>query len=404
MSVTSILTPLNINAHNGVDALACEEFSTQRAEALVAQFGSPLMVLDCNQVRAQYRALKNALPNVDLYYALKPLPHPAVVSVLLAEGAYFDLATNGEVDLVASVGVPSERTIQTHPIKRDLDIQHALAYGCNVFVVDNINELEKFVAYKDEVEILVRVSFPNADVLADLSKKFGCKPENALALIRHAFSLGIRIKGLSFHVGSQTRSGEKYATAITKCQHIMQQVIDAGLPALSTLDIGGGFPVQYTSDVMPIDEFCQPINQALSLLPETVRVIAEPGRFIVASAVTNIASVMGQAERNGQTWYYLDDGIYGSFSGLMFDEARYDIKSAVQSEEQFTSVLAGPTCDSIDVISESIMLPKLNNGDLIISSMMGAYTACTATDFNFFKRAEFVVLNEQLPVSNVISA
>ncbi|MEW6982082.1 type III PLP-dependent enzyme [Colwelliaceae bacterium 6471] len=404
MSVTPILTSVNVDTQNTFNVNEHETLTAETAQALVSQFGSPLMVLDCEQVRVQYRALQSALPTVDLYYALKPLPHAAVISTLLAEGAYFDLATSGEVNLAASTGVPSERTIQTHPIKRDADIQHALAYGCNVFVVDNINELEKFVQYKDQVELLIRVSFPNADVLSDLSKKFGCKPEDALGLAQHAFDLGIRIKGLSFHVGSQTKNGDKYATAIIKCHDIMTQMVAAGLPALSTLDIGGGFPVKYTADVMPIDDFCLPIRHALSQLPETVRVIAEPGRFIVAPAVTNISSVMGQAERNGQTWYYLDDGIYGSFSGLMFDEAKYHIDSAVQSEQRFSAVLAGPTCDSIDVVAESILLPKLINSDLIISTMMGAYTSCTATDFNFFKRAEFVVLNEEAQQGVVISA
>ncbi|WP_448569501.1 type III PLP-dependent enzyme [Thalassotalea ganghwensis] len=378
--------------------------SAQTAQALVAQFGSPLMVLDCDVIRQQYWALQQALPNVDLHYALKPLPHLAVVETLLAEGAFFDLATNGEVDLVAAAGVPSCRTIQTHPIKRHSDIAHALAYGCNVFVVDNINEIDKFIPFKDEVELLIRVSFPNADVLADLSKKFGCKPEQTITLIQYAFDLGIRVKGLSFHVGSQTKSAQKYVDAIAQCRQIMEQTVSQGLPALSTLDIGGGFPVKYSADVVAIEVFCAPIRAALASLPETVRVIAEPGRFIVASAVTNISSVMGQAQRNGQTWYYLDDGIYGSFSGLMFDEAKYQIHSVVESEIKHSSVLAGPTCDSIDVIAESIMLPQLNNGDLIVSTMMGAYTSCTATDFNFFKRAEFVVLNQQSLVENAFSA
>ncbi|MBU2883052.1 type III PLP-dependent enzyme [Psychrosphaera sp. B3R10] len=396
MSINPIVTPIHAQSlsFNHVDS----------AEVLVAQYGAPLMVLDCDVVRQQYRSLQQALPNVDLHYALKPLPHPAVVSALLAEGAYFDLATNGEVDLVNSVGVPSDRTIQTHPIKRVSDIQYALEYGCCVFVVDNINEIDKFVAFKDDVELLVRVSFPNADVLADLSKKFGCKPEHAVALINHAHNLGIRVKGLSFHVGSQTRSGDKYATAISRCADIIEQVTEAGLPALNTLDIGGGFPVQYTADVLPINIFCAPIRDALAQLPDTVRVIAEPGRFIVAPAVTNIASVMGQAERNGKTWYYLDDGIYGSFSGLMFDEAKYQTTSVKQSDELFPAVLAGPTCDSIDVISENIMLPKLNNGDLIVSTMMGAYCSCTATDFNFFKRAEMVVVNEHAFSESAVSA
>lgn len=368
---------------------------SQLIQSSVEQFGAPLLLLDCDVVRQQYRALSNALPNVTLHFALKPLPHPAVVQTLLAEGASFDLATSGEVDLVAEQGVPAERTIHTHPIKRDRDIRDALAYGCRVFVVDNINELEKFIAYRDEVELLVRLSFRNSEAFADLSKKFGCTPQQALELIAQAQEWNIRIKGLSFHVGSQTMNPQKYVDAINTCKHLMEQVVEHGLPALSTLDIGGGFPVSYNTQVMPIELFCQPINAALNQLPETVQVIAEPGRFIVAQAMTGVASVMGQAERDGQIWYYLDDGIYGSFSGLMFDDAKYPLTTIKQDGEWLPSILAGPTCDSIDVIAENIMLPKLSNGDLVVSRMMGAYTSATATDFNFFKRAQTILLNEE---------
>lgn len=365
-------------------------------ESSVEQFGAPLLLLDCDIIRQQYRALKNALPGVTLHYALKPLPHPVVVRALLAEGASFDLATSGEVDLVAQEGVPAELTIHTHPIKRDADIRDALAYGCNVFVVDNLNELAKFKAYSEEVELLVRLSFRNSEAFADLSKKFGCSPEQALTIIATAQAWNIRIKGLSFHVGSQTTNPHKYVEAIHTCHRVMQQVVEMGLPALSTLDIGGGFPVNYTQQVMPIDEFCAPINQALNALPDTVHVLAEPGRFICAPAVTSVASVMGQAEREGQIWYYLDDGIYGSFSGLMFDDAKYPLVTIKQGGELLPSVLSGPTCDSVDVIAENIMLPKLENGDLVIGRTMGAYTSATATDFNFFKRAQTIALNEQV--------
>ncbi|WP_315919334.1 type III PLP-dependent enzyme [Vibrio fluvialis] len=363
-------------------------------ESSVEQFGAPLLMLDCDIIRQQYRALSSALPNVTLHFALKPLPHPVVVRTLLQEGASFDLATTGEVELVAQEGVPAERTIHTHPIKRDADIRDALAYGCNVFVVDNLNELAKFKAYRDDVELLVRLSFRNSEAFADLSKKFGCSAEQALTIIEMAKEWNIRIKGLSFHVGSQTTNPQKYVEAIHTCKEVMERVVERGLPALSTLDIGGGFPVNYTKQVMPIDQFCVPINEALAELPETVQVIAEPGRFIVAQSMMSVASVMGQAERDGQTWYYLDDGVYGSFSGLIFDDAQYPLVTLKQEGEYAPSVLAGPTCDSIDVIAENILLPKLDNGDLIIGRMMGAYTSATATDFNFFKRAQTVVFNE----------
>jgi len=375
---------------------------TALIESSVTQFGAPLLLIDCESVRVQYRALKQALPNVTLHFALKPLPHPAVVDTLLSEGSSFDLATSGEIDLVASRGVPAERTIHTHPIKRDSDIRDALKFGCSVFVVDNMNELEKFIAYKDDVELLVRLSFRNSESFADLSKKFGCSPETALQLISKARDLGIRIKGLSFHVGSQTTNPQKYVDAIIACRQVMEDVIKAGLPALSTLDIGGGFPVTYNHHVMPINEFCKPINDALLTLPETVHVLAEPGRFIVASAMTSVSSVMGQAEREGETWYYLDDGIYGTYSGIIFDHGDYPIVALKESNETFPSVLAGPTCDSIDVIAEQIMLPKLDNGDLIVGQMMGAYSSATATDFNFFKRATMVVLNEEIEMQKVM--
>ncbi len=366
----------------------------EQIETAAALHGTPVMLLDCEVIRRQYRALRQALPEAAAHFALKPLPHPAVVKTLLQEGANFDLATNGEVDLVQNVGVPGEKTIHTHPIKRDSDIRHALRYGCTVFVVDNLNELEKFIPYRDEAELLIRLSFRNADAYSDLSKKFGCSPEGALELIQHAHRLGIRIKGLSFHVGSQTADPQKYVTAIRTCGEVFQRATALGLPKLSTLDIGGGFPVHYIDQVLSIEEFCVPIRAALAEFPESVDVISEPGRFIVAPAIISVASVMGQAERDGKTWYYLDDGLYGSFSGMIYDHAVYPVEALNNIGERFPSVLAGPTCDSIDVISENIMLPKLKNGDLVIGRMMGAYTAASASEFNFFPKAKIVVLNE----------
>lgn len=371
----------------------------ERIESLVAIHGSPLMILDCDSVRQQYRALNHALPGVVLHFALKPLPHPAVVKTLMQEGASFDLASSGEIDMVAAAGVPAEMTIHTHPIKRDSDIRHALDYGCKVFIVDNINELEKFIPYHDQVELLIRLSFRNADAYADLSKKFGCSPQQAIELMQHARVHSIYIKGLSFHVGSQTANAGKFVDAIDSCAQLIDQVAELSLPALSTLDIGGGFPFDYNNDVLAIDEFCAPIREALTKLPDTIKVIAEPGRFIVAPAVTSVSSVMGQSERDGKTWYYLDDGIYGSYSGIMFDHGKYPI-DALRCErgaedERYPCVLAGPTCDSIDVVADDILLPKLHNGDLIIGRYMGAYSTATATEFNFFRKATIISLNEE---------
>jgi ornithine decarboxylase len=362
---------------------------------LAARFGSPLLVVDCEQVRRQYRALREALPGVDLHYALKPLPHASVVATLSDEGAFFDLATTGEVELVKAQGIAPERCIHTHPIKRDSDIRDALRFGVTTFVVDNPDEIRKFVRYRKRAELLLRVCFRSPTAVCDLSKKFGCEPGAVLGLIETARRLGVRVRGLSFHVGSQATDPSKYIEAIQACTNLVAEALLAGLPSLDVLDIGGGFPVQYTDAVMPIGEFCAPIRAALAKLPKHVRVIAEPGRFIAAPAAIAVSTVMGKAKRDGRWWYYLDDGLYGSYSGQLFDHAKYPVAALRDGGELFASVLAGPTCDSIDVIDDNISLPELEVGDLVVGRMMGAYTWASATDFNFFKRARVVVMNEQ---------
>ena len=362
---------------------------------LAARFGSPLLVVDCEQVRRQYRALREALPGVDLHYALKPLPHASVVATLSDEGAFFDLATTGEVELVKAQGIAPERCIHTHPIKRDSDIRDALRFGVTTFVVDNPDEIRKFVRYRKRAELLLRVCFRSPTAVCDLSKKFGCEPGAVLGLIETARRLGVRVRGLSFHVGSQATDPSKYIEAIHACTNLIAEALLAGLPSLDVLDIGGGFPVAYNDAVMPIDEFCAPIRAALAKLPKHVRVIAEPGRFIAAPAAIAVSTVMGKAKRDGRWWYYLDDGLYGSYSGQLFDHAKYPVAALRDGGELFESVLAGPTCDSIDVIDDNIALPELEVGDLVVGRMMGAYTWASATDFNFFKRAKVVVMNEQ---------
>ena len=361
---------------------------------LVRRHGSPLMVIDCDVVRRQYRRLAAALPGVELHYALKPLPERAVVETLAAEGASFDLATTGEVELVRAAGIPPARCIHTHPIKRDEDIRAALGFGVTTFVADNPDEVRKFAPYATRVELLLRVSFRSPAAVVDLSRKFGCDPEATPALIDLAGELGIRVAGLSFHVGSQSRKPDTKLRAIEACAAIIRDRQGRGISTPATLDIGGGFPIDYREPAMPIEEFCAPIRAGLAALPPGTRVIAEPGRFICGPAGTVLATVMGRAFRDGRWWYYLDDGLYGSFSGQLFDHARYPVQPLQPAAGPLqSSVLAGPTCDSIDVIAEDIELPPLHAGDIIVGRQMGAYTLASATDFNFFPRARTVIVN-----------
>ena len=371
---------------------AQDPFAHESIKHLAARYGSPLFIIDAVRVRLQYRRLAAALPGVDLHYALKPLPHSSVVNTLQAEGAFFDLATNGEVELVRRLNVAPERCIHTHPIKRDSDIRTALAYGVNRFVVDNPDELRKFAKYRTRSSLLIRVSFSSPEARCDLSRKFGCDPESVSGLLRLAAELRIKIDGLSFHVGSQAAGPAMFVAAIARCGELLQMAAQMG-HAPGILDIGGGFPVEYLQRCMPIEEFCVPIVAALKELPPSMRVIAEPGRYISAPAAISVASVMGRALRGGRWWYYLDDGLYGTYSGQMYDHAAYPVEALVPAGKTYPSVLAGPTCDSIDVINEHLELPELDVGDLIVGRAMGAYTWASASEFNFFPRATVLALD-----------
>jgi ornithine decarboxylase len=366
--------------------------------ALVAEHGSPLLLLDCDAVRRQYRSLQAALPGVGLFYALKPLPQPAVVAELRDLGAGFDVATSGEIRLVRAAGVTADRCIHTHPIKTGAEIRAALRFGITTFVVDNPDEIRKFRQHRRRARLLLRLSFRDPTAVVDLSRKFGCEPAAALPLLELARGLGIRVRGFSFHVGSQVAEPKKYVEAIGVCTELIAQARAAGLAQLDLLDIGGGFPIAYGGRTTPIRTFCTPIRRALRQLPPDIRVIAEPGRFIAGPAGTAVATVVGRAQRAGRWWYYLDDGLYGSYNGQLYDHALYPIAVPGRKGAAHPSVLAGPTCDSIDVVREDIMLPELQLGDLVVGRMMGAYTACSASDFNFIPRARVVALNAQAKV------
>jgi ornithine decarboxylase len=368
------------------------------SHTLVGEHGSPLLVLDCDRVRAQYRRLAASLPGVELYFAIKALPHPAVIATLEEEGSFFDFCSLGELGLLRTLGISAERAINTHPIKREHDIRESMNYGCHTFVVDNAAELDKFVGRAGRVSVFLRIGFRSADAEVDLAKKYGCAVEDALTLLRAGSERGVAITGLTFHVGSQCGSPRAFVEAIHGCLELIGQAKRAGLPEIAVLDIGGGFPVAYATEAPPppgIEAFCAPICAALERVPSSIRVVAEPGRFLVAPAMSAIATVVGKAQRGDAFWYYLDDGVYGSFNGRVYDPTvRYPLRPISRSAGGHrTSVLAGPTCDSIDVIAEDVRLPELQIGDLLVGSLMGAYTMGSASEFNSIPKTKIVVVN-----------
>lgn len=372
----------------GASAAECDYY-----QSLVKQHGSPLLVVSQSKLLEQFHALQKHLPGVELYYAIKAFPHPEIIRLLAEAGCHFDVASEGEIDLLKPLQVSGRRTIHTHPIKKDSDIRAALRGGSTTFVVDNIDELKKLIPYRSRTGVLLRVSFRSDSATVDLSRKFGCAPDQVPDLVSQAQALGVHIRGLSFHVGSQCANSAMHVSAIKQCALLMAQCNRQQNNPMNVLDIGGGFPVNYSGDAIDLHEFFNPISSALSQLSADISIIAEPGRFLVAPAVTAIASVSGKARRGDYQWYYMDDGIYGSYSGQLFDHVIYPLQILNNDENRQASILAGPTCDSIDIIAEDVALPDLAEGDLLIGHMMGAYTHATATRFNSLAGAKVIFVD-----------
>jgi ornithine decarboxylase len=360
---------------------------------LVARYGTPLLVLDLARLTAQYRLLLEALPDVRPYYAVKALSHPAALAALRDVGASFDVASPGEVSLLAGLGVAPDRCIYTHPVKKPAAVATAVRHGIRTFVFDDERELDKFAGLEDRVELLLRLAYRNEHALIDLSYKYGALPEDAVDLVRAAQHRGLRVAGLSFHAGSQLMTTEPLVAAIRHAALLIDCLADLGAE-LDVLDIGGGLPVPYDVAVPHLESFVPGIRKAIRPLTERgIRVISEPGRFVAAPSVTAVASVVGVAQRGGMPWYHLDDGLYGSFSNVLSDHVHPTLfPFRAEEGDVVPSVLAGPTCDSTDVITTGALLPELQPGDLLVAPCMGAYTSVTACEFNGIPRTTVVVV------------
>ena len=361
------------------------------APDIAREYGTPALILDCDEVRRTYTALARALPEAQLHYAVKAFPEPVFLQTLHGLGASFEVASSGELDLLQTLDIPTTGCLHTHPVKRPQDIAAGVAAGVSHFVFDCEAELDKLSTLAPGARVLLRIGYGHDDAVVQLANKFGCEPGMAGDLIRAAYARGLKPDGICFHVGSQSPDSSAHVAAVRAATQILR-----AYPDLTVLDIGGGFPVRYDKPVPDIDTFCAPIREALAEVPSHVRIVAEPGRFLAAPCVTAVAAVMGTSLRAGKRWYFLDDGVYGSFSGCFFDHARYPLRAlnAPPNAELEPCIVAGPTCDGLDVIDEHARLPRLAADDLVLAPMMGAYTHASATRFNSFPVATVVPINE----------
>jgi len=377
--------------------------SLQILRQLAKRHGTPLFVVDHDELRRNYATFKRYLPRVQAYYAVKALPDPAVVKTLFDAGASFDVASMPEFMIVHEhiKDMPAkerqdwiwDKIIYANPIKADETLRELDQYKALV-TFDNHEEIKKIKKHAPHTGLALRLKVPNTGAMVELSSKCGAAPGEAVDLILEADKAGLVVEGLSFHVGSQTTNFENFVQAINLAADIFKEARERGHTRMNLLDIGGGFPAPYDASVKPFKELATKINSEINrLFPKNIEILAEPGRFMIATAGTSVVKINGKAVRDGKTCYYVDDGAYHTYSGIIFDHQHCHLKSFRKGPEQICGVF-GPTCDALDVISMSENLPAdLKLGELLYSENMGAYSHASSTNFNGFPPARVVHIN-----------
>lgn len=370
-------------------------------QEIARKHGTPVFVLDHEKIRQNYREFREALPRVQAYFAVKSNSNPEIVKTLYKEGASFDVASFPEFMVVYEniKHLPKkeqqdfiwDKIIYANTIKMEKTLQELDPYKPLV-TYDNYEELVKIKKHCPHAGLVLRIRVPNTGSMVELSSKFGAHPGEAVDLILEAFKVGLVVEGISFHVGSQCNNFENYMQALQLTASILKESASRG-HKINIIDIGGGFPVKYNSKVKAFSTLARKLNAEMKrLFAPDIEILAEPGRFMVANAATLVARVIGKAVRDGKTCYYIDDGIYHTFSGILFDHCTYEIKAFKEGEKKISAVF-GPTCDALDTISVAEELPELEIGDLVYAENIGAYSIASSTYFNGFPPAKVVHIN-----------
>ena len=366
---------------------------------LIEKHGTPLFLIDHNQIRRNYRIFKKNLPQVQCYYAVKANSNPEIMKTLFDEGASFDVASYNEFMQVYGYIKHFEekdkdffiwdKIIFSNTIKDKETLRKIKRYKPLV-TYDNSDELKKIKEHCNTAGLVLRLKVPDTGSQVEMGTKFGAEPGDAENLIGQAFDVGMVVEGLSFHVGSQCTNFDNYTAALGITADIFHGARKKGYP-LKIVDIGGGFPVPYDAQVPRFEALAKLIKtECRRIFSEDIELLAEPGRFIVATAAMLITEIIGKARRGGKIFYYINDGVYHTFSGVVYDHWIPNFNSFGRGKKEVCAVV-GPTCDSFDKISLSAPLPgNLKIGDYLCTRNIGAYSIASSTKFNGFDGAQII--------------
>jgi ornithine decarboxylase len=352
----------------------------------------PVLVVDLDVVRDNYNTFAKALPDSRVFYAVKANPAPEVLSLLASLGSCFDTASVAEIEMALAAGASADRISYGNTIKKERDIARAFALGVRLFAVDCKAEVEKVARVAPGSKVFCRILCDGAGAEWPLSRKFGCEPAMAADVLEHGHRLGLEAYGISFHVGSQQRNQHAWDRALAQAAAVFRECGDRGIN-LSMVNLGGGFPTKYLKNVPTVRTYGSAIFRALrkhfgNRIPET---IIEPGRGMVGNAgviETEVVLVSKKSEEEDVRWVYLDIGKFGGLAETMDEAIRYPIRTPRDGGALAPCILAGPTCDSADVLYEKQPYPlpvSLEIGDKLLIEGTGAYTSTySAVAFNGF--------------------
>ncbi len=366
------------------------EFSRVQEVLHAKAYQRPFLVIDTEIVRTKTRRFMAAMPRVRPHYAVKANPHRDVLKALKEEGAGFEIASITELDLLLSLNVPAQEIFYSNPMKSRQYLEYAAARGVEWYVIDSVEELRKIVSVKQDAKLYLRIDTPNLGSDWPLSGKFGAHSSEITEIISVAALLKADLAGVTFHVGSQCLNADNWRIGIDRAKRVFNEMRLAGLsPRL--LNLGGGYPVRHVKPMPSIETIAEVINAALADLPSQVKVIAEPGRYLVSDAGYFVCRVIGTATRAGKRWMYWDAGVFGGVIETT-EGLHYQMKTD-RSGPMVPWSVGGPTCDSVDVMMRDQLLPAdLVEGDFIYLRNAGAYTTAYASQFNGFPLPDVVVL------------
>ena len=360
----------------------------------------PCLVVDLDIVRDNYNAFARSMPDSRIYYAVKANPAPEILEALADLGSSFDCASVAEVDMALAAGATPERISYGNTIKKERDIAAAYERGIRLFAVDSREEVEKIGRAAPTARVFCRILIANDGAEWPLSRKFGCAPDMAVDVLEHAHRSGLDAYGVSFHVGSQQPNPDAWDVALAASAEIFRTLSERGI-RLRMVNMGGGFPAKYLKRIPVVKSYGRAISSALrkhfgNRIPET---IIEPGRGMVGDAgiiKAEVVLISRKAENDPLRWVYLDIGKFGGLAETMDEAIRYPIRTPRDRDAKTPCVIAGPTCDSVDVLYEKVpyALPvSLSIGDEVLIEGTGAYTTTySAVAFNGFEPLKSYVI------------